>query len=113
MVEKVRFGFGPGALDMLGQAKKNERHDDYSIYLDGDLCSMSAQKDFLIGHGVSVKFNNVYPCVRECDKERTFQLMWKYKCDGWWLYSKQYLELDICTKEEFKDTLDRWCDNKS
>lgn len=110
--ERVSFGFGPGALDMLVQAKKNESHEEYSIWLTGDLCQMHAQHKFLISHGIDVQFNNVYPYVRECDKEKTFQLIWKYKCDGWWHYDKEYAELGICTKEEFKETLNKWCDEK-
>ena len=101
----MRFGFSHGALNMLVQAKKNESHKDYSIYLNGDLCQMSAQEKFLKSHGVDVKFNNVYPCVRTCDEERTFRLMWEYKCDGWWHYDKEYIKFNICSKEEFKETL--------
>lgn len=110
--EKIGFSFAPGVINILEQAKKNERHEKYSVYLDGDLCVMSAQSEFLKTHGVDVQFNNVYPCVRECDKEKTFKLLWEYKCEGWWLYQKQYAELGICTKEEFKETLSKWCDNK-
>lgn len=106
----MEFGFGPGALEMLIQAKKDEKHKDYSIWLEGDLCQMSAQNEFLIAHGISVKFNNVYPCVRPCDKKKTFQLFWDYKCDGWWHYFREYEELEICTKEEFQRALDIQCE---
>lgn len=112
--EKVSFGFGPGAFDMLVQAKKDERHEEYSVYLDGDLCQMSAQARFLQSFGgIDVKFNNVYPCVRPCDKEQTFKLLWKYKCEGWWNYQDIYEELGICSKEEFKETLTKWCEEKN
>jgi hypothetical protein len=110
--ERVSFGFGPGALDMLSQANKNECHKEYSIYLDGDLCQMSAQAKFLKNHGVDVQFNGVYACVRPCDKERTLKLIWEYQHDGWWLYQKEYTELGICDKEEFMKTLNKWCDDK-
>ena len=110
--EKIRLTFGPGALGMLAQASLDERNEDYSICLDGDLCQMSAQANFLRSHGIDVKFNNVYPCVRPCDKEKVFKLIWDRKCDGWWHYQKEYAELGICDKEEFKETLNRWCDSK-
>ena len=110
--ERIGFSIGEGVFDMLSQAKKNESNESYSIHLDGDLCQMSAQHKFLKSRGVDVQFNNVYPCVRPCDKEITFKLIWEYRCDGWWLYQKKYAELDICDKEEFMKTLSSWCDNK-
>ena len=112
MEEKIKFGIAPGTLNMLVQARKNESNKDYSISLTGDLCQMSAQTKFLKEHGVDVKFNNVYPCVRPCDKEKTFLLIWTYKCDGWWNYKEEYEELNICSKEKFKTTLKKWCEDK-
>ncbi len=100
-------------FDMIQQGIKDESNENYSIYLSGDLCQMSAQADFLRSHGVDVEFNNVYPCVKECDKKEVFQLIWHHKCDGWWHYDKQYAELGICTKEKFKETLHNWCDSKN
>lgn len=97
--------FGPGALNMLQQALRDETHKDHSVYLRGDLCQMSAQANFLTSHGVDVKFNNVYPCVKPCDEEKTFKLLWKFKLEGWWHYDNQYIELSICTKEEFEKAL--------
>jgi len=111
VVERIKFGFAPGALNMLIQAKKDESHEEYSIYLTGDLCQMAAQSTFLKLHGIDVQFNNVYPCVQECDKQETFQLIWKYRCNGWWHYDEQYAELGICTKEEFKEILNQWCED--
>lgn len=111
--ERIEFGFGPGAFDMLVQAKKNECNEEYSVYLNGDLCQMSAQAKFLKSFGgIDVKFNGVYPCVRPCDKEETFKLFWKYKCEGWWNYENEYVELKICTKEEFTTVFHKWCDDK-
>lgn len=110
--EKIGFTVAPGVMNILGQAKKNERHDEHTVYLDGDLRQMAAQATFLKNHGIDVEFNNVYPCVKESEKKETFQLIWKFKCDGWWNYMVKYIELGICTKEEFKKTLDKWCDDK-
>ena len=109
---KKDIQIGLGAFGMMEQAIKNESNEKYSVYLAGDLCQMSAQSDFLKAHGIDVKFNNVYPCVKECDKKEVFQLIWHHKCDGWWHYDKQYVELGICTKEEFRRTLTKQCEDK-
>jgi hypothetical protein len=112
MKEEIGFSIAPGVINILGQAKKNERHDEHTVYLDGDLCQMAAQATFLKNHGIDVEFNNVYPCVKESEKEEAFQLIWKFKCNGWWNYRDEFAELNICTKEEFKKTLTGWCDNE-
>ena len=106
------FAIAPGVVNILKQAKKDERHDEHTVYLDGDLCQMAAQATFLRNHGIDVEFNNVYPCVKESEKQEAFEFIWKYKCNGWWNYETQYIELNICTKEEFKQTLSEWCDNQ-
>ncbi len=106
--KRIKFGFAPGALDMLKQAKKDERHEEHTVHLTGDLCQMNAQSVFLKSHGIDVQFNNVYPCVKECEKKETFELLWKYKCHGWWHYSSQYVKLGICTDAEFMETLSKW-----
>ncbi len=110
--EKIGFSFAPGVINILGRAKKNERHDEHTVYLDGDLCQMAAQATFLKNHGIDVQFNNVYPCVKESEKQEIFEFIWKYKCNGWWNYSEQYEVLGIATKEEFKQILSKWCDDK-
>ncbi len=109
---KIGFTVAPGVISILGQAKKNEQHDEHTVYLDGDLSQMAAQATFLKNHGIDVQFNNVYPCVKESEKEEPFQLIWKLRCNGWWNYEDQYAELGICTNEEFKQTLSKWCDDQ-
>ncbi len=101
-----------GVLGMLKQAIKNESHEDYSVYLTGDLSQMSAQAEFLRSHDIKVKFNNVYPCVKPSDEEKVFQLIWKHKCDGWHHYIKQYEKFDICTQEQFSNVLNAQCDRE-
>ena len=99
-----------GAFDMIARGIANESNEEYSVYLKGDLCQMDAQHKFLTRWGISVKFNNVYPCVRECDKEKTFKLLWEKRCDGWWHYDAQYVALGICTPDEFSAALTRQCE---
>ncbi len=112
MEKRVKFGFGPGALDMIVQAGKDERHEDYSVYLTGDLCQMSTQAKSLQSRGISVKFNNAYPCVKPCDEEKVFQLIWEHKCEGWHHYIKQYEKFSICTQEQFSKVLNAQCDRE-
>ena len=109
--EKFGFKFAPGVLNILAQAKKDETHEEHTVYMQGDLYQMASQVTFLKNHGLDVKFNNVYPCVKESEKEEAFQLIWKYKCNGWWNYEAQFVELGICTKKEFKEILSKWCDD--
>jgi len=109
--ERMRFSVAPGVAGILKQAQKDERHEEHTVYLSGDLCQMAAQATFLRNLGIDIQFNNVYPCVRVCDAEEAFQMIWKYKCNGWWHYSNQYVELGICTEDEFKETLSKWCED--
>lgn len=96
--------------DLIANAcrdKDGNNYKDYSVHLTGDLCQMSAQHDFLRNHGISVRLSNVYPCIRPCDEKRVFELIWLYKCEGWWHYMDQYVRLGICTEQQFKDYLHR------
>ena len=93
-------------------AADGARDPDYSVFLSGDLSQMANQERFLVEHGIDVSHNNVYPCLKPCDKERAFKLIWKHKCDGWWHYSSQYAKLGICSEDEFKETLSKWCEDR-
>ena len=96
-----------GIIDIFRSGVNDETNVDYTFYLTGDLCQMSAQKRFLIDRGISVQQNNVYPCVRECDKKKALQMIWDSKCEGYHHYDKEYVELGICTKDEFWEYLRR------
>ena len=87
--------------DIIKSGCDDDKNKDFTFYLDGDLCQMSAQKDFLQEKGIETQQNNVYPCVRECDKEKALSLIWEFRCKGWWHDEKQFVELGICTKEKF------------
>ena len=67
--ERMRFSVAPGVAGIMRQAKKDERHEEHTVHLTGDLCQMAAQSTFLKNLGVDVQFNNVYPCVKECDQQ--------------------------------------------
>jgi len=75
------------------------------LWLDGDLCQMGNQADFLRRNGFSLRRQNVYSIVKPEDAERALRLIWKNKVDGWWHYCDKYVQFGICTKQEFKDAL--------
>ena len=83
----------------------NNDKDEFTFYLDGDLCQMSNQRWFLSECGVEVRQNNVYPCLRQKDVPRALTLIWQRKCDGWWHYKEKYVQYGICTEEEFYNRL--------
>jgi len=89
--------------------QRKTRRVRHTFYLSGDLSQMSAQGRFLRGRGFSVEQNNVYPCVTPEDKQAALQAIWDARCDGWWHYQREYVELGICTAEEFKEALDIRC----
>jgi len=82
--------------------------EKYNFFLDGDLSQMSFQRTFLNNRGISTEQNNVYPCLRQCDVKNALTLIWEQSCDGWWHYKKKYVELEICTAEEYNSKLSRW-----
>jgi len=94
-------------IDLIEAAQNNEKHENYTFFLDGDLSQMSSQKRFLNERGISTKQNNVYPCLRQSDVKEALTLIWEQRCDGWWHYCKYYVEFGICTKEEFNNRLQR------
>ncbi len=82
---------------------------EYSFFLGGDLCQMGNQKNFLQAKDFDVQQRDVYPVLKEADKEKALRAIWESRCDGWWHYEEQYIKLGICTAEEFKETLDIQC----
>ncbi len=96
-----------GIYDLIESAARNENaNSDYTFFLDGDLCQMSNQKDFLRKKGFSVDQRNVYPVLKEEDVKKALELIWSTKTDGWWHYKGKYVELGICTAEEYLKVLE-------
>ena len=75
---------------------------DFNFFLSGDLSQMATQKQFLSNMGIVTKQNNVYPCLRQVDIEKSMTLIWKNKVEGWWHYKDQYVKYGICTEDEFR-----------
>jgi hypothetical protein len=92
-------------FNLLSSAINNESNKDYSFFLRGDLCQMTTQRSFLSNRGFDLKQNNVYPCLKQCDVKNALTAIWTYKPEGWWHYVDEYVEYDICTKEDFLNSL--------
>lgn len=73
----------------------------FQYLLDGDLCQMSTQEEFLRSHGFDVGRCNVYPAVRtEEEFKRALRAIWENKVAGWWHYKDKYGKYGICTAEK-------------
>lgn len=103
-IGKVGLGLEPGVAGLMMAAGSRPR-EGFKFFLDGDLCQMSKQKEFLRNKGFAVDQSDVYPVLRESDGPRAMKLIWKHKVEGWWTYKRRYFEFGICTEEEFKEAL--------
>jgi len=66
-----------------------------------------SQKDFLQQRGFEVGQSDVYPTLKEKDVKAALQSIWTYRVEGWWHYEKKYIELGICTQEQYDKALER------
>jgi len=108
--EQIRFTIGKGVGSLIGAAAGGARSPEYTFYLDGDLCQMSAQKRLLQSRGFAVGQNDVYPCLKQEDVEAALRVIWSTRCEGWWHYQKKYAELGICDAETFRAELTAQCE---
>lgn len=92
-------------IDLLYAAANHRNDQGYAFSLTGDLCQMVSQKNFLLEHGFIIGQSDVYPLIKEEDLKPSLTAIWEYKVEGWWHYCKKYVELGICTEEEFKEAL--------
>lgn len=76
--------------------------EKFSFFLQGDLNQMAAQRIFLASREIPTQQQNVYPCLKPSDVRKALALIYMFKTAGWWHYQTQYVELGICTVEEFK-----------
>lgn len=103
-IGRIGIGLEPGVAGIIMSAGSNPR-EGFDFSLDGDLCQMSAQKQFLRDKGFAVDQSDVYPVLRKSDAKRAMKLIWKHRVDGWWSYKRHYVDMGICTEEEFKQAL--------
>lgn len=101
---KIRLGLEPGVAGLIMSSGASPR-EGFNFFLDGDLLQMSTQKQFLRDKGFAVDQSDVYPVLRKSDAKRAMKLIWEHRVDGWWSYKRQYVDMGICTEEEFKQAL--------
>lgn len=97
--------------DYETRTDKHEKDKEYSFRLIGDINQTVVQRDLLFRYRIPVEsgpfeFGYIYPYIRDCDKEKVFDLIWEKKCVGWWHYGDYYEEYKICNKDEFLKALD-------
>jgi hypothetical protein len=100
----MNFSISNGVFNLLKSAG-SKCSEEFTFYLSGDLDQMSKQKDFLAQSGFEVSQSDVYPVLKEADKKRALELIYKHRVPGWWHYDKEYYAFGICTKEEFTKAL--------
>lgn len=83
-------------------AKDCKAPEGYTFTLSGDLNQMSEQRRHLRDLGFQVEQSGVYPIIQEKDKRMALTALYNNRIPGWWHYCKEYFELGICAKEEFK-----------
>jgi hypothetical protein len=91
--------------NLLFSAINNERNENYSFCLRGDLCQMSEQRSFLNSRGIQTEQNDVYPCLKSIDIKNALKLIWSNRVEGWWHYKDEYVEYSICSEEDFRNRL--------
>jgi len=95
-----------GAVGLITAAVNHRDDQAYHYYLDGDLCQMSAQREFLVRRGMDVGQRDVYPVLRsEEDFKKALELLWRNRIAGWWHYHDKLIKYGICTEDEFKRAL--------
>jgi len=109
----MNFSMSRGVFDLLATSASSKASEDYKFYLSGDLCQMSSQKEFLRNRGFNVAQSNVYPVLKNEDAPAALKAIFECKIEGWWHYKEKYIELKICTSEEFDTELQIQCERKS
>jgi hypothetical protein len=87
-------------IDLIKSAVNKETNEDYTVFLQGDLCQMSNLKKFLQSRGFDIKQNDVYPCLKKSDAKRALELIYKNRVDGWWNNWNEIIKLGIATEAD-------------
>jgi len=79
---------------------------DFNFYIQGDLNQMGLQRRFLqTSCFIEVQQSDVRPVIKQEDVKRALISIFNDKIEGWWHYLDKYIELNICTKEQFNEEL--------
>lgn len=79
--------------------------------LQGDLCQMYKQMDFLERKGLEVLIEGGIPYVKKDWYEYAVREIYETGITGWWNYKDDLISFNICTVEEFKKRLERQVSN--
>ena len=106
----MRFHGSPGVFGLINE---RDTHDaGYTFTFDGDLCQMSAQKEFLRDNFFEVGQCGVYPAVKDQETfDKAITAIWNGRVEGWWHYEKRLVELKVCTHEEYRTALKISCES--
>lgn len=94
--------------DLLSSAGSNAPKE-YDFSVQGDLCQMGAQKEFLQKRGFDLRQSDVYPVLKEEDKKDALEAIWNARVEGWWHYKETMVKLGICTAEDWDTALNVQC----
>ena len=98
------FHTSDGVLNLIGS--HGTRDEGYKFLFDGDLCQMSAQKEFLHSRQFEIGQCGVYPAVKDQETfDRAIKAIWENRVKGWWNYKDKLITLQACTHDEFMAAL--------
>lgn len=105
MKRGLSMSMSTGVASLLGSALRGIT-GSIQFSLSGDLSQMAAQERFLVGRGLSVERNDVYPGLfTGADFRKALQLLWENRIDGWWHYEAEYAKYGICDSKKFREAL--------
>ena len=87
-------------------ARDSVAPEGYTFSIDGDLNQMGEQQQFLRHIFIDVQQSGVVPVIKSEDVKRALTAIFGSRVPGWWHYKSKYIELGICTAEEFKSALE-------
>ena len=76
----------------------------FNFRIQGDLNQMGIQREHLQNF-IEVQQSDVTPVIKQEDVEQALTSIFNNKIEGWWHYLNKYIELNICTKEQFDEEL--------
>jgi hypothetical protein len=78
----------------------------YTLF-EGDLNQMATQRQRLRQLDFDIADGSGIPVFRtESDFRRGLRIFWEEKIAGWWVYRKNLIGMEICTRAEYREALD-------
>ena len=99
---KAHMTIAPGALLALAGAGSKTPGYDHTVG-NGDLSQLGRQFTWYRERGFDVGHKDVYPSVKTAEeRRRALTALYELRGPGWWMLRDDYLQLKICTEDEFK-----------